>query len=69
MEGLEEYERTDEEELMLHGRCHLFAVAMSDLTGYPIGAYLDTDLDTGGTRKAVTPATKAASSRLLGRSF
>lgn len=49
MEGLDEPERTEEEELMLHGRCHLFAVAMSDLTGYPIGAYLDTDIDTDGT--------------------
>ncbi|MCS4088448.1 hypothetical protein [Rhizobium sp. BK176] len=46
---MEEHERTDDEELMLHGRCHLFAVAMSELTGHPIGAYLDTDLETGGT--------------------
>jgi hypothetical protein len=49
MEGMAECERTDEEELMLHGRCHLFAVAMSEQTGHPIGAYLDTDLETGRT--------------------
>lgn len=41
MEGLEEHERTDDEERMLHGRCHLFAAAMSDLTGYPISAMAD----------------------------
>ncbi|MCV9964196.1 hypothetical protein OIU34_20130 [Pararhizobium sp. BT-229] len=42
-------ERTDDEELMLHGRCHLFAVALSELTGLPIGAYLDTDIETERT--------------------
>jgi hypothetical protein len=49
MTAIEETDRTDEEELMLHGRCHLFAVAMNELTGYPIGAYLDTDIETERT--------------------
>lgn len=34
---------------MLHGGCHLFAVALSELTGQPIGAYLDTDIETERT--------------------
>lgn len=40
---------TENEELMLHGRCHLFAAALHELTGKPIGAWLDADLETEAT--------------------
>ncbi len=44
-----EAERTELEEEFLHGKCHLLAVALHELTGYPIGAYLDTDIETERT--------------------
>jgi hypothetical protein len=37
------------EEEFLHGKCHLLAVALHELTGLPIGAYLDTDIETERT--------------------
>lgn len=40
---------SEDEELMLHGHCHLFAIAMHELTGFPIAAYLDTDLESEAT--------------------
>lgn len=40
-----ERELTDDEELMLHGHCHFFAVAMHELTGLPLAAYIDYDMD------------------------
>jgi hypothetical protein len=42
-------QRSELEEEFLHGRCHLLAVALHELTGLPIGAYLDTDIESGGT--------------------
>ena len=42
-------ERTELEGEFLHGKCHLLAVALHELTGYPIGAYLDTDIETERT--------------------
>lgn len=39
---------TDEEEVFLHGRCHLFAIALSRTTGLPLQAYLDVDDDVEG---------------------
>jgi len=41
--------REDLKQLMLHGRCHLFAAALHELTGKPLGAWLDTDLETEAT--------------------
>lgn len=42
-------DRNDDEELMLHGHCHLFAAAMHELTGLPLAAWLDTDFETEAT--------------------
>lgn len=39
-------ERSEQEEEFLHGKCHLLALALQELTGLPIGAYLDTDIET-----------------------
>nr|WP_250807795.1 hypothetical protein [Neorhizobium tomejilense] len=33
---------TDEELEYLHGKCHLLAIALHDITGFPMRAYLDT---------------------------
>lgn len=37
----EEGRLNGEEEEFLHGKCHLLAVALHELTGLPMGAYLD----------------------------
>lgn len=42
-------ERSELEEEFLHGKCHLLAVALHELTGLPIGAYLDTCIETERT--------------------
>lgn len=36
-----------EYEQYLHGECHLLAIALHQRTGLPLGAYLDTDLESG----------------------
>lgn len=40
-----ERELTDDEGIMLHGHCHFFALAMHELTGYPLAAYVEYDMD------------------------
>ncbi len=45
---IEERERTDFEETLLHGACHLLAVALHDITGLPLGAYMEYDFDIDG---------------------
>jgi hypothetical protein len=39
----EEVILSEEEEVYLHGRCHLFAIALARLTGFELQAYLDVD--------------------------
>lgn len=47
MPGFHEEQELDAERL-LHGECHLFAIALQRLTGLPIAAYLDTDDEVEG---------------------
>ena len=39
----EERELTDFEETLLHGAYHLMAIALHDITGLPLGAYMEYD--------------------------
>lgn len=43
------HELTEEEELLLHGHCHLLAIAMHEQTGLSLVAYVESDFETETT--------------------